>query len=80
MIDVFFPGFNFSFMVIFLYLGLAIDIVIFRYYKINYVYLFELDPSINLIVVSIFNVKYNSDLENPHTYSILGYLDNHVPS
>ena len=44
----FFPAFNFSFAVIMIMLGVGINLVILRKYRINYIYIFEIDPKLRL--------------------------------
>ena len=44
----FFPAFNFSFAVILIMLGVGINLVILRKYRINYIYIFEIDPKLRL--------------------------------
>ena len=45
---VFFPAFNFTFMTILVFLGFSINILLFRKYKINYVFLLEINPFVKL--------------------------------
>ncbi len=52
-----FPAFSFSLLIFLLLNGMALDMVILRYYRINYVYLLDLDPCINLELIHIFKVS-----------------------
>ena len=44
----FFPAFNFGFAVILIMLGVGINLVVLRKYRINYIYIFEIDPKLRL--------------------------------
>lgn len=44
----FFPAFNFTFILIELILGLGLNIIVLRKYRINYIYIFEVDPKLRL--------------------------------
>jgi hypothetical protein len=43
-----FPSFRFSFMIIFVIVATAFAIKIFKTYKVNYLFIFELDPNYKL--------------------------------
>lgn len=45
---VFFPSFNFVFIIALILVGLAMNIIVFRKYRINYIYIFEIDPNLRL--------------------------------
>jgi hypothetical protein len=42
--------------------GLAIDMVILRHYRINFMYLMKMDPGITLQAVEIFRVKIDNNI------------------
>ena len=74
---VFFPPFNFTFMLIIFFFGLAFNIKVFRMYRINYIYIFEIDPKSRLghfeiLKVGLYNLdsfistKYVATLSNTH--------------
>ena len=44
----FFPSFNFSFCIILIFLGLAINLEILQRYKINYLYIFQVEPTLRM--------------------------------
>ena len=44
----FFPAFNFTFIVILTFLGVGINLYILKKYKINYLYIFEVEPKLRL--------------------------------
>ena len=44
----FFPSFNFSFCIILTFLGLAINLEILQRYKINYLYIFQVEPTLRM--------------------------------
>lgn len=41
---VFFPAFNFTFMIGLLFYGLAFNLHMFHEFRVNYIYIFEIDP------------------------------------
>jgi hypothetical protein len=43
-IEVFFPAFNFTFMMILVFIGFGTNILIFRKYRLNYIFLLEINP------------------------------------
>ena len=51
-----FPSFSFSFMIIFCFFGLGINIQIFRKYRINYIFIFEIDPKTRISQEKIYRV------------------------
>jgi hypothetical protein len=51
-----FPGFSFSFMFILCFFGVAINIQVFRKHRINYIYIFEIDPHLRLSQEKIYRV------------------------
>lgn len=57
MISVYFPSFNFSFNVMLILLTVAIEIIIFKHYRINFLFLLEIDPDINLSAKYMFKVR-----------------------
>jgi len=52
-----FPSFRLTFMMIFLMVGTATVIKIFKMFKVNYLFIFELDPNYKLTHVQIFRVS-----------------------
>jgi hypothetical protein len=63
-INVYFPAFSFSLMVILFFIYIPIIIIILKHYKINYIYLLELDPELIYSPVHFFKVKYKKQLTN----------------
>jgi hypothetical protein len=51
------PTFRFIFMLIFVLVSTAVAIRIFRSYKINYLFIFDLDPHYKMTHVQIFRVS-----------------------
>lgn len=53
-----FPSFSFSFMIIFCLFGIGINIQTFRKYRINYIYIFEIEPNLRLTQEKIYKVSF----------------------
>jgi hypothetical protein len=53
------PIFRFIFMVILLITFVAVDVYILRKFRINYLFIFELDPNYKITHVQLFRVSYN---------------------
>ena len=51
-----FTSFSFSFMIIFCFFGIGINIQVFRRFRINYIYIFEIDPITRLSQQKIYRV------------------------
>ena len=51
------PIFRFIFMVIFVLAAVAVDIKIFKKFKVNYLFIFELDPNYKMTHIQIFRVR-----------------------
>ena len=52
----FFPAFNFTFILIELILGVGLNIIILRRYRINFIYIFEIEPKNRLGQYEIFQI------------------------
>ena len=50
----FFPAFNFTFVLIEMFIGVGVNIIILRRYRINYIYIFEIDPKLRLGAYEMF--------------------------
>ena len=53
----FFPAFNFSLCIICCFFGIALNIEIFQIYKINYIYIFEVEPSMRIGSMEVLEVS-----------------------
>jgi hypothetical protein len=51
-----FPPFRFTFVVVFILAATGIDIMILKKYKVNYLFIFELDPNYKITHVQFFRV------------------------
>ena len=47
-ISYFFPAFSFSLILIFLMVGVGVNVIVFRKFRINYIYIFEIEPKSRL--------------------------------
>ena len=56
--ETFFPCFSFTLMLILCFFGLAVNVIIFRKYRINYIYIFEVDPKSRLTHNQILKVYF----------------------
>ena len=54
----FFPFFSFSLMIILCFFGLSLNIVIFKKYRINYIFIFDVDPRTRLTHTQILKVLF----------------------
>jgi hypothetical protein len=54
----YFPAFNFVFIIILVYMGVAINIYILKKFRLNYIYIFEIDPDARLGSNEIFRVPF----------------------
>lgn len=51
------PTFGFTFMIIFVLASIAVDIHIFKKYKVNYLFIFELDPHYKMTHIQFYRVN-----------------------
>eukprot|EP00340_Litonotus_pictus_P013220 CAMPEP_0170538630 /NCGR_PEP_ID=MMETSP0209-20121228/103435_1 /TAXON_ID=665100 ORGANISM="Litonotus pictus, Strain P1" /NCGR_SAMPLE_ID=MMETSP0209 /ASSEMBLY_ACC=CAM_ASM_000301 /LENGTH=280 /DNA_ID=CAMNT_0010840373 /DNA_START=450 /DNA_END=1288 /DNA_ORIENTATION=+ len=49
----FFPPLNFTLMIALLFLGLGLNLYVFHKYRVNYIYIFEIDPDLRLTPLQI---------------------------
>ena len=54
-----FPAFRFTFVIVFILAATGIDIMILKKYKVNYLFIFELDPNYKITHVQFFRVRLN---------------------
>lgn len=52
-----FPAFRFTFVIAFILAATGIDIMILKKYKVNYLFIFELDPTYKITHVQFFRVS-----------------------
>lgn len=62
-ITIFFPAFNFALNLALLIIGLGIDVKVFQKYKINYIFIFEIDPNKRLGPIQFFRVSKEMTLD-----------------
>ena len=73
-----FPGFSFSFMFILCFFGVAINIQVFRKHRINYIYIFEIDPHLRISQEKIYRVymsNYLGGFISVDTMDVLTYFN-----
>jgi hypothetical protein len=73
-ISVFFPAFNFTFVLISLFFGLGINIAVFRKFRINYIFIFEIEPKARLGQTEILKVKFLIKLDSFIFAQHVGYI------
>lgn len=54
---IFFPSFNFTFIIIELFFGIALNIYIFLKYRLNYIYVFDIEPKNRLGYIEILQIS-----------------------
>lgn len=70
LLDVYFPGFIFTLQIFLILTGLAMNMVILRHYRINFIYLLKMDPGITFQAVEIFKVKTGLKYNHKYIYKI----------
>lgn len=74
-IEASFPAFRFTFMLVFVLASVATDVTIFRRFKINYMFIFELDPHYKITHIQLFRVRFSLINLNIDVDFVIFYLD-----
>ena len=82
----FFPAYNFFFIIVEVMIGISINMVILRKYKINYIYIFEIVPNSRLGSTEMFQNAFLllsiwlSSLKSKSSISIITLVDKSIPN
>jgi hypothetical protein len=74
-ISVFFPSFGFTFSIILIFFGIGVNIKVYKKYRINYIFIFNIDPRYRLTSTEIFKVDLFNFLD---CFFVIKYLGNFI--